>query len=290
MVIRHQVKRAAMNGNGPSQMLTVNDPDHGEITISYELVTPKIAQRWLAERNEHNRRINDRHKAMLRRAMGSDEWMLTPDAIAFDRDGQLENGQHRLSALIEAGKSQYFVVIRGLRRETFNITDVQRKRQVADLLDRVGSYVSTTKLGSALRLMLVYRTIGHFSEPNTQYSNAEILEHMTNEPSIEYAVDQAEQLRRNGLKAAPPSLIAALYHIFSEVSPDDVGEFMEKWATGIGINSGKDPVYALRRKLEDPAVTSKDMKAAYAIVAWNAYRKNKPLTRLRLPDEFPKPL
>jgi len=43
MVIRHHVKRATMNGSRPPETLTVHDPLHGELTISYELVTPEVA-------------------------------------------------------------------------------------------------------------------------------------------------------------------------------------------------------------------------------------------------------
>jgi hypothetical protein len=273
-----------------SASFTVNDPHHGTLTISYEFVTPEIAKRWLDDYNKKNRRQNRRHVDMIVRQISGGYWMLTTDALAFDWDGALLNGQHRLKGLVETGSTEPFVVIRGMDPESFNIIDGGRKREASDLLDRLGSYVNTTALGSALRAIMFYRERGHFGNPGISYSNAEVVRHLEDEVGIEYAVQRSKSLRQHGLKSTPPAVVAALYHIFSECSPDDVDPFMEKWATGLGITRENDPVYALRRRLDDPAIKSKNVKAALAIKAWNYYREGKSVTKMQIPEEFPKPL
>ena len=42
--------------------------------------------------------------------MRQNSWTLTSDAIAFDEDGNLIQGQHRLNAVVKTGLAQVFWV------------------------------------------------------------------------------------------------------------------------------------------------------------------------------------
>lgn len=92
-------------------------------------VTPKLAQEWL-EGPVHNRELKqvtvDFHIGILR----SGDWKLTPDAVAFDTDGKMTNGQHRCSAIFLSGISAPMYVVRGLDPEAILATDQGRKRAV----------------------------------------------------------------------------------------------------------------------------------------------------------------
>ena len=48
--------------------------------------------------------------------MRQNSWTLTSDAIAFDEDGNLIQGQHRLNAVVKTGLAQVFWVAKYAER------------------------------------------------------------------------------------------------------------------------------------------------------------------------------
>ena len=63
-------------------------------------ITPDMAKKILAHRNKNNRPIRYTHLEKLSEAIEKDEWKVTNQGIAFDADGNLIDGQHRLAAHI----------------------------------------------------------------------------------------------------------------------------------------------------------------------------------------------
>lgn len=96
-------------------------------------VTPRIADAWL-RKNKINRdpraTVIDTYATAMRRG----EWKLSPQGIAFDEDGNLQDGQHRLEAVKLSGVTVKMVVWEGCPPETFQITDLGLKRTVGDVL------------------------------------------------------------------------------------------------------------------------------------------------------------
>jgi hypothetical protein len=108
------------------------------ITTELVAVTPAVAAEWLKS-NSDNRPIRRSHVAALRRAFAQpDGYVQTHQGIAFDADGVLIDGQHRLTAIAELEKGRTFtmLVTRGLaRKETMHVVDSQQaKRSLADSL------------------------------------------------------------------------------------------------------------------------------------------------------------
>jgi hypothetical protein len=70
--------------------------------------------------------------------MTDDNWQLTHMGIAFDRDGVLIDGQHRLWAVVMSGKSVEMHVWRNLSQESLLAIDNGRTRTMADILKLAG--------------------------------------------------------------------------------------------------------------------------------------------------------
>ena len=69
----------------------------------YDLISPKQAEAWLSH-NTGNRPLNESLVAEYARKMESGEWKEKGGApIWVTEDGELVNGQHRLSAVIRVG-------------------------------------------------------------------------------------------------------------------------------------------------------------------------------------------
>lgn len=74
-------------------------------------VTPEIAKEWLAHNITNNRSLNRNRVLQYATDMKNDQWMMSPNSvIAFDTNGNLIDGQHRLMAVIEADKPVNMVV------------------------------------------------------------------------------------------------------------------------------------------------------------------------------------
>ena len=70
--------------------------------IKLETITPEKAKSIL-QNNNANRPLNENHILFLAREMLAEQWMATPDTIKIGHHGNLLDGQHRLSALVESG-------------------------------------------------------------------------------------------------------------------------------------------------------------------------------------------
>lgn len=98
-------------------------------------ISAEQARRILETKNEKNRRLRPAHMKWLKQAMARGEFMLTPEAIIFDEDGNVMSAQHRLKALAECGGSQRFMCVGGVSREIYKVIDQGAKRNMSDALE-----------------------------------------------------------------------------------------------------------------------------------------------------------
>lgn len=93
------------------------------------------ARQILETRNKINRRLRPSHMKWLKQAMLRGEFMLTPEAMIFDQDGNVMSAQHRLRALVEAGGSQKFMCVGGVSRDIYKVIDQGAKRNMSDAFE-----------------------------------------------------------------------------------------------------------------------------------------------------------
>jgi len=101
--------------------------------VSQVLVTPELAREWL----KHNTRNRKLRRALVRRyalIMQSGNWMLTPEGIIFDSNGDLIQGQHRLNAVAESETPAWMIVWTNVNPDVFKALDRGAPRSYADAL------------------------------------------------------------------------------------------------------------------------------------------------------------
>ena len=108
-----------------------------EVTSEMMTITPQMAQSWL-NNNPYNRKVNNGNVRKMVEDMNNGNWKQCTDAIAFDVEGNLCNGQHRLLALIKANKSFKFPVMKNLSKSDFPTMDIGYKRTPVDALSVLG--------------------------------------------------------------------------------------------------------------------------------------------------------
>lgn len=104
-----------------------------------KLVTPELAKKWLEERNLHNRTMKKANLKFIKNQMLSGEFKSqNGQSIVFSINNLLLDGQHRLQAMVETGKSYWFTVVTGVPDDYFTTIDNGTKRTTGDAFDVKG--------------------------------------------------------------------------------------------------------------------------------------------------------
>ena len=112
------------------------------VRSAVETITPELAAMYLESNFSNNRNISWVKVKGYVEAMKKGEWELVNDAICFDSNGKLINGQHRACAVRESGIPCQFLVCRGLERSSASKMDIGRKRTAAERLKIEGFSLS----------------------------------------------------------------------------------------------------------------------------------------------------
>lgn len=218
------------------------------ITTEVQDITPTIAHTWLTapEHAARNRSLRRTKLAMLVQEMEQDRWQMTGEAIKFDKEGKLLDGQHRLKAVVISGVTVPMMIIRGLEPESQNVMDTGSARTAGDVLSINGIGNSTAVAASARILVAYYSQSITSGSRSLAASNDEILDFAVMHPQL---ADLASQCGSDYSKipAASSVLLAATF-IIANRDKDGAHDFINRLAKGNDLSEGN-PILTLREKL-----------------------------------------
>src|SRR4051812_47344546 len=96
-------------------------------------VTPEMASQWLRY-NNHNRAMRKSVWERYAEDMRAGRWLLTHQGVAFDEEGNLVDGQHRLRAVVESGVTVELSVTYGVPMDRQIVVDDHAVRSHVDAL------------------------------------------------------------------------------------------------------------------------------------------------------------
>lgn len=99
-----------------------------------EEITPAIAEAYL-QHNICNRRPNNAMVKYYAEQIKRGNWKLNGEPICFDEKGNLNNGQHRLMAVVLAGEPIMSLVCRNTEEGSFATYDSGKKRSPGEIFD-----------------------------------------------------------------------------------------------------------------------------------------------------------
>lgn len=108
-----------------------SEPASKDPLLRWEIFTPAMAAQAL-EHNKGNRGHHQPTSDRYARDMAAERWYRSPDCLAFDEEGNLQNGQHRLRGQVKSGRTIKYAVMRGLRREECVVMDGGKLRSTRD--------------------------------------------------------------------------------------------------------------------------------------------------------------
>ena len=260
-----------------------------DIRFTTELITPELAQKYLA-RNDSNRAPKIGWQKMLAETMRRGEWQLNGEAIKFADTGRLLDGQNRLHAIIRCGIPQYMLIARGIKSSAFDTLDQGVKRTAGDIFSIAG-YKNAVLLAATLR------HIRFLTSDRTDFSRAhsprELESVLSHHPTSELwcaKFAQSKQAKRVGT-----SIVPAVLTVGAELHDEETGdEFLRLLSTGAGMKEGH-PVLLLRERLIESRASalrrlSGIVNAAYTVKAWNAFVAGREVRLLRFrpyEEDFP---
>lgn len=252
------------------------------ITVQYEEITPEVARAML-EKNTENRALREGRVLALERDIRSGKFFHTHQGVAFNTNGTLVDGQHRLAAVVRAGIPVTMQVTRGLPVESKPVIDTGAKRTVADVL-AFGGYQNTMVMASIVKMHLLYSRDTPMGQYVSALSQIEQVEHFeANEEVFITAAKLASAWR--GHISAPTSVIGTAWIIFNEINPEEALQFFTDMVNMTTAGEGDARValiHRLRRRIENSEKIPYSMQLSMFIKAWNAWRTGTPTTKIQV--------
>ena len=218
-------------------------------------VTPAIAAEWLKLNVENNRAIVEARVNDYIRVINAGEWKLTPEGVMFDAEGNLIDGQHRLTAISRANKSVKLVVWTNVPFETMEVLNTGVSRTTADILTVTGGLgnVSGAAKTAVARASVIYR-LHHASFHQSKMTVAayDWVKHRYEEDldwaQKVYPLNGGGSMNLTTRRFRSPTVMAALIMAHKK-HKEETETFARKADRAVELTE-RDPAYALRRYLD----------------------------------------
>jgi len=206
-----------------------------------EHITPSIAEKYLAcVRIGNQRKLSQARAEAFAREMSAKHWMQTHQGIAFDSNGDLIDGQHRLRAIMICGLTIPMLVTRdvpsnmvnGVKLFAIDAIDIGYVRKTGEQLSLRHGIENSNRVAAATRAILVWST---GLQKNTTPIALEILSIY---PSIKKLASRAQHREMQGWVIGCLAVAVKTY-------PNLWFSFIEQYITGVGLEKDS-PALLLR--------------------------------------------
>lgn len=248
-------------------------------------VSPGLAQ-YILGCNDGNRSLRTTKIKQYVADMRNGRWEVNGEPIIISETGELNDGQHRLTALIEAGMVLPFLFVFGVSRESRTTVDQGAARSAGDYLAMKETPNSNTA-ASLTRLLIGYEDAeGKAMGDVGAVTAAQILERVENDPGIAEAASYTATAKDYAKGILTPALIGFAFYVLSRIDACDAREFMDQVCIGENIKRG-DPAFAVRASLANKSENSRAEKAEILLRGWNAYRLGQKRTMAKTMGRIP---
>lgn len=193
-------------------------------------VTPEIAEQWLRN-NKVNRKLRKSRVNAYARDMSSGSWRDAESMIMLDGNGQLLNGQHRLSAIIQSGATVEFVVAEGASSESMEVMDSGAARTTRDTFQLRG-YQNVTLLSSTSKLAFEYANgllTSRLSDgtKGRAPTRSELVQFIEDHPGLHVTAEEMTPFTKgnNRFDAILPAAVGAAHWIISQNNDHKLATF-----------------------------------------------------------------
>ena len=263
-------------------------------TAQIEQITPEQAG-MLLEHNTRNRNISRQRVLAMAEKIRNGQFKLTGQAhVIVGSDGVLLNGQHTLSAVIEADHPITTVVARDVDPFAFDAIDTGMKRTAAQVMQMTG-HQNAAALAASIRNYLILdgmiRTDSGWTLPNeARINNEDVYAEFFRDTvgwswAASLAQGRASTARNTGILLAPSPLgTFAFLTQATGTEMDEIEEFVDLVISDVGHVEGQ-PQTTLRRRLAQQNRNRNSTAKRIDTVAswckgWNAFVEGRQIERI----------
>lgn len=262
-----------------------------QVSSKFEWMTPEWASEILEYQNPNNRPVRQRSVERIAFDIMAGKWKVTHQGIAFGSNGQLLDGQHRLSAIVKAKKAVTILVTYGVSDNSMLVIDSGIARTAADGLRlKYGTRSASAAAAAIKHYFLYYRYKSVVWSNVVKPSNSELDDFYEQKRDIvDKAVDVACSANRSFKKLIKTS-VSTVFLIIDKEGGDLTGyqEFMESLSKGTNL-SDDSPLLAYRNFLMNMSGNSPYAQQAgiARLVQCYNYWQNDQKIKLFRPHKFP---
>lgn len=194
-------------------------------------VSPELAKEWLKS-NTFNRKVSQSTVNRYARDMASGNWRLNHQGIAFDGQGVLVDGQHRLEAISKSGATVRIMVTWGADRVGI---DELRVRHTADVIrfGGISDWIGKNQVEVAKQMLALCCE----SRSQSAYSTSDIVGFAEkNKDAIQFSIGLFSSHRKGVSCAAARAVVATAYYYYPA---DDLTEFVQTLYSGVPISQDR---------------------------------------------------
>ena len=253
--------------------------------IEIRTISPFEAEAMLNLLPENQRNISNKHVSMYAADMAAGAWHISNDAITITDEGQLINGQHRMTAVVAAGIPQEFLVMKvpaAHANTMFKQMDQGKPRTNADVLKMQGYTRPTHRSALAVAAWRYDQTRLLETMVNNYYrcTPSQLQEWLTDNPPLDPTID----IYNSCLSVSCPAYMVALHYIWGRDNKDFKIPDMFWREVATGNTTYQSGPWWLREKLMRNKAATRKLdplgRQAEAILAWNAFVEGRSLNRL----------
>ena len=234
-----------------SAVYVVNPETNTKIGVFIKKVTPEYAQELLVSNHIDQRTLKEHIVESYVRAMASGLWSAgTGEPIKFSAEnGDLLDGQHRLTAVVRSGKPIYMMFMTGILEENIRCIDNGASRNLGDVLRLTKNTkykINTNSLASFIRQFHLQRMkstsdIGDSTvRAKHKLCSSQAVNLYEKLPHIENSIERYTQLFSNKLsKRMPQSVSILMFYLFYPINNDITFSILKTLEHGIPFDSEK---------------------------------------------------
>jgi hypothetical protein len=214
--------------------------------LSFQVVeiTPVLAAEWL-KRNRKNRKVKNLTVEAYARDMKNDAWYLTHQGVAFDADGNLIDGQHRLQAVVSAKRNVAMFVTSGWpangKQKTMDAVDRGVNRSLADQLSLQHDVTDAARVVQMANSVAAACLGGVRVRKSSTHCVLSVFDLY----QAEFKYLLADPIKQHGLKSAT---VAGVLILARAVWPEKTADFINRFKTGENLDRNN-PILHLRNWL-----------------------------------------
>jgi hypothetical protein len=256
-----------------------------EIFSEIKTVTPAMAEVILSQ-NHDNRRPRPRKLTQMTRDMEAGRWSMNGEPIIVAKTGELNDGQHRLMALVDAKVSLPMLFVFGVDRETRTTVDQGANRSPGDYLQMSG-VSNSAQLAAITRQVLSYEYANRKSMGRSgEVTAAEVVNRATSDITLATSTRYAEQHKYRMGRLCSATVVGFCHNILLRENTQDGITFMDALCTGENLQRG-DAAFSARERLLGLETKSVATTVEVIFRAWNAYRERRQISKIPIHGRLP---